>query len=523
MSSKSRNLLKLAAIIAVTFGLGMTFAQAFNLPRPGFAAPRVDAERRQAAPAASVAGPRRADGVLPSFADVADRVNPAVVYIQTRAPQQRSRSDPTVPPEFQDFFRRFQQQGPRIRQGSGSGFIVSRDGYILTNNHVVEDADRVTVRLLDNREFSARVVGRDPNTDVAVIKIDATGLPTVAFGNSDETRTGDWVLAVGNPLGFTFTVTAGIVSAKGRALAGLRDPDLNYSIQDFIQTDAAINPGNSGGPLVNLSGEVVGINSAIASNTGFYSGYGFAIPINLARHVMDELIASGRVTRSVLGIRIGEITPDAAAYVGLESIHGVVVGGFPEGASPARDAGLQVGDIIVALNDSAIDHVAQLQQIVGFRRPGESVRVMVVRREGDRRGVRRTFDVRLVRAEEGSPTRTASNDAASDSSKPAPMEGRLGIRVEDLPQDAAASGRIPADERGVVVTDVEDGGPAWQRLFTPDEGGPELITWVNSQRVRSVQEFQRAIRTVGRGDVVQLRVFNVQGRLERVVYVRSRQ
>ena len=522
MSSKSGNLFKLTAVIAVAFALGMTFAQAFNLPRPGFAAPRVDAERRQAAPAASTAAQRRTDGALPSFADIADRVTPAVVYVQTRAQEQNPHADPSIPPEFQDFFRRFQQQGPRIRQGSGSGFIVSRDGYILTNNHVVEDADRVTVRLLDNREFSARVVGRDPNTDVAVIKIDATGLPTVTFGNADETRTGDWVLAVGNPLGFTFTVTAGIVSAKGRALAGLRDPDLNYSIQDFIQTDAAINPGNSGGPLVNLNGEVIGINSAIASNTGFYSGYGFAIPINLARHVMDELITNGRVTRSVLGIRIGEITPDAAAYVGLESIHGVVVGGFPDGASPARDAGLAVGDIIVSLNDSAIDHVAQLQQMVGFRRPGETVHVTVVRREGDRRGVRRTFDVRLMQAEEDSPTRAVSRNDASDSSKPAPMEGRIGVRVEEMPQDASASSRVPADERGVVVTDVEEGGPAWQKLFAPDEGGPELITWVNTQRVRNVQEFQRAIRAVGHGDVVQLRVYNVQGRLERVVYVRSR-
>ena len=523
MSPRVRNLLKLSTVIAVAFGLGLTFAQAFDLPRPGQAQSRPSVA--VAAPASQAEPTRRSDGAPASFADIADRVNRSVVFIQTAARQQ-ARQDPSIPPEFQDFFRRYQGQGqaPRIRQGSGSGFIVTRDGYILTNNHVVEDADRVTVRLLDNREFQARVVGRDANTDVAVIKIDATDLPAVTFGNSEEARTGDWVLAVGNPLGFTFTVTAGIISAKGRALAGLRDPDANFSIQDFIQTDAAINPGNSGGPLVDMNGNVIGVNSAIASQTGFYSGYGFAIPINLARHVMDDLIATGRVNRSVLGIRIGEINPNAAAYVGLETIRGVVVQGFPDGASPARDAGLQVGDIIVALNDSNVDHVSQLQQMVGFRRPGESVRVTVVRREGDRTGVRRTLDVHLMRADtDESPQVASRRDTTRGGDKAAPMEGKLGMRVEDLPPEAAARGRIPADFRGVVVADVEEGGPAWQQVFTPTQGGPEIVTYVNQQRVRTVEEFQRAVRAVGRGDVVRLRVYNIQAQLERVVFVRARQ
>ena len=519
MSPRVRDLFKLSAVIAVAFGLGLTFAHAFDLPRPGQAQSRVTvalASPAQTAPA------RRQGDAPATFADIADRVNRSVVFIQTAARQQ-ARQNPAVPPEFQDFFRRYQDQAPRLRQGSGSGFIVSRDGYILTNNHVVEDADRVTVRLLDNREFQARVVGRDANTDVAVIKIDATDLPAVTFGNSDQARIGDWVLAVGNPLGFTFTVTAGIISAKGRALAGLRDPDANFSIQDFIQTDAAINPGNSGGPLVDMSGNVIGINSAIASQTGFYSGYGFAIPINLARHVMDDLISTGRVNRSVLGIRIGEINPNAAAYVGLREISGVVVQSFPEGTSPARDAGLQAGDVIVALNDSAVGHVSQLQQMVGFRRPGESVRVTVVRRDGERTGVRRTFEVRLMRAEpDERPQVAARTQPSQGGAKAAPMEGKLGLRVEDLPAEAAARGRIPADFRGVVVADVEEGGPAWQQVFTPNQGGPELITHVNQQRVRTVEEFTRAVRAVDRGEVVQLRVYNVQGALERVVFVRAR-
>src|SRR6266581_9170870 len=223
-----------------------------------------------------------------AFASVAQQVKPAVVLVQSQ------RVD-----------RVHTQRGStrlRLRVEQGSGFLASSDGYVLTNNHLVAGADRVTVRLYDKREFTAQVVGTDPNTDVALIKIDARNLPTVPFGNSDSTRVGEWALAIGNPLGeaFTSTVTAGIISAKGRVLDGLRSADRRYQIQDFIQTDAAINPGNSGGPLVNIRGQVIGINSAIASETGFYAGYGFAVPINLARTVMDQLIRTGRVQRAVM-------------------------------------------------------------------------------------------------------------------------------------------------------------------------------------------------------------------------------
>ncbi|MDO8666682.1 MAG: trypsin-like peptidase domain-containing protein, partial [Gemmatimonadales bacterium] len=245
----------------MAFALGLAFASALDLPRPGVAQARERSVANvQAAPAV-----RGAIGPLPSFADVIEQAQPSVVYVRTdrRAPAQAARPR-NVPPEFDDFFRRFQQE-PRIREGSGSGFIVSQDGYILTNNPVVADADHIYVTLFDNRRFPARLVGRDANTDVAVIKIDATRLPAAAFGNSDQVRIGDWVLAIGNPLGFTFTVTAGIISAKGRRLEGLRDPDQRYTIQDFIQTDAAINPGNSGGALVDINGRLIGINTAILS------------------------------------------------------------------------------------------------------------------------------------------------------------------------------------------------------------------------------------------------------------------
>ena len=519
MSSRGRDLFKLSAIIAIAFGAGLTIAQAFNIPRAG------NAQQVSVRPASHVitggSGVRGAGLAVPSFADVVDRVNPSVVYIQVRT-RARGGQDQQIPPEFQDFFRRYQQQGPRIRQGSGTGFITSRDGYILTNNHVVADAERVTVRLLDNREFDARVVGRDPNTDVAVIKIDADNLPAVTFGNSEQARIGDWVLAFGNPLGFTFTVTSGIVSAKGRQLRGLQDPsEARYQIQDFIQTDAAINPGNSGGPLVNMDGEVLGINSAIASNTGLYAGYGFAIPINLVRRVMDDLITKGRVDRAVLGIAIDEVGPDDADAVGLHDVKGVLVKSFSTTDSPARTAGLQLGDVIVAINDTSVDHVSQLQQMVGFRRAGEQVRVTVVRREGGRAGVRRTFTVRLAAAD--GPTQTAARDT-SDASEGGEMEGRLGLRVDALPARYIQQARLTDAQQGVLVSDVEEGGPSWQRIASPGDGGPDVILEVNGTRVRTPEDFKRALRTAPANSVVQLKVLNLNqdGYPVRAVNIRSR-
>src|SRR6266702_1387303 len=270
MSVRTRDWLKFGTLVAIAFIFGLAFASALHLPKRSGAAESIEAAQTTA-PRAQIPAAKPAADVGDAFVAVADHVKPAV------------------------------------------GFIRSSDGYILTNNHVVAGADKVTVRLYDKREFTAKVVGTDPNTDVAVIKIDARGLPGVAFGNSDSARVGEWVLAIGNPLGeaFAFTVTAGIVSAKGRLLAGLQQT--RYAIQDFIQTDAAINPGNSGGPLVNIRGQVIGINSAIASETGFYAGYGFAIPINLARTVMDQLVKSGHVERAVMGIAIRDANQDDAA------------------------------------------------------------------------------------------------------------------------------------------------------------------------------------------------------------------
>src|SRR2546428_3852060 len=303
MPVRTRDWLKFGTLVAIAFVFGLAFASTLNLPKKRGAAETLLVPAPQAAPQPSLPALTSAGDFQDAFVAVAEHVKPAVVFIRS---QHVERGDnQRLPPGFQDFFPNLRRR-PQVEQGSGSGFIVSPDGYILTNNHVVAGADRVTVKLYDKREFPAKVGGPDPNTDVALIRIDARTLPTVGFGNSDSTRVGEWALAVGNPLGeaFAFTVTAGIISAKGRLLRGLPHP--NYGIQDFIQTDAAINPGNSGGPLVTIQGQGLAINSPIASETGFYSGYGFAIPINLARTGMDQLVKTGHVERAGMGIRIEE-------------------------------------------------------------------------------------------------------------------------------------------------------------------------------------------------------------------------
>src|SRR5688500_14916106 len=305
---------------AIAFAAGLVFAAGFDLT------PLSHAQQRDTRPLNAEVKPLAE--VSNAFNKIAAEVTPAVVSIDAERDAreaQRPRGQQRVPPGLEDFFRQFEQPGrPLPEEASGSGFIVSEDGYILTNNHVVAEFDRVNVTLTDRRTFSAEVVGRDPDTDLAVIKIDAKGLPTAKLGDDRTSQIGDWVLAIGNPLGLDFTVTAGIVSARGRAVRGLQ-PQNQYAISDFIQTDAAINRGNSGGPLVNIRGELIGVNSAIASQTGFYSGYGFAIPVTLAKNVMEDLIAHGRVRRAVIGVSIGEIDAEDARAAGLGQIAGVKV------------------------------------------------------------------------------------------------------------------------------------------------------------------------------------------------------
>jgi serine protease Do len=511
MSARSLNWLKFGGLVALAFALGLLFAGLLDLPNRSSA----QQQGRQAAaiapvPTPSIPAARPLQDLSEAFAAVAEHVKPSVVYIRSqrteRASQQR------IPPGMERFFPQFRQQQPEIEQGSGSGFIVSQDGYILTNNHVVEGAEVVTVRLLDHREFKAKVIGTDPNTDVAVVKIDAKNLPPVALGNSDDARVGEWVLAIGNPLGegLTFTVTSGIVSAKGRALAGLPGRGQG-SIQDFIQTDAAINPGNSGGPLVSVRGEVIGINSAIASETGFYSGYGFAIPMNLVRTVMTQLIETGTVHRAALGVQIAEVTLNDAAYVGLPEIRGVAVKDIPTDDSPAKAAGIEPGDIIVAVDGKPVEYVGQLQQIVGFRKPGEVVKVEVARKGG----VRKTFNVRLqaladqpelAQGNERDGDKKGDRDSAANAANVLTL---LGVSGEALTPEIASELGSPG-LRGVVITGVTPGGPAWPLLRDAEDGGPDVITAVEGKPVRTQAELRNVLKSFKPGDIVTVNAYNAR-------------
>ncbi|HEY9505392.1 MAG TPA: trypsin-like peptidase domain-containing protein [Gemmatimonadales bacterium] len=515
MSARSLNWLKFGGLVALAFALGLLFAGLLDLPNRSSAQQTRSAALPQVPPP-TIPAARPLQDLSESFAAVAEHVKPSVVYIRSqrteRASQQR------VPPGMERFFPRFRQQ-PEIEQGSGSGFVVSADGYILTNNHVVEGAEQVTVRLLDRREFKAKVVGTDPNTDVAVLKIDAKSLPPMALGNSDDARVGEWVLAIGNPLGegLTFTVTSGIVSAKGRALNGLPRAGQG-SIQDFIQTDAAINPGNSGGPLVSVRGEVIGINSAIASETGFYSGYGFAIPINLARTVMNQLIESGKVHRAALGVSIADVSLADAEYVGLPAIRGVVVKDIPNDDSPAKAAGIEAGDIIVAVDGKPVEYVGQLQQVIGFRKPGEVVKVEVARKGG----VRRTVDVKLQELND-SPQVAAAGDSGvvDDASDEGVAMNRLGISVEAVSADAAVELQLPSDTRGLIVTDVVPGGPSWEVLVDdPQRGGPDIILSVEGKAVRTEADLRKALLAEKPGSIVTLRIYNARAQTRRVERIR---
>jgi serine protease Do len=512
MSSRSLNWLKFGGLVALAFALGLLFAGLLDLPKRSSAQQGREVNAIAQVPTPSIPAARPLQELSEAFAAVSEHVKPTVVYIRAQRTEQTTRQ--RVPPGMERFFPRFRQQ-PDIEQGSGSGFVVSADGYILTNNHVVEGAEQVTVRLLDRREFKAKVIGSDANTDVAVLKIDAKGLQPVALGNSDDARVGEWVLAIGNPLGegLTFTVTSGIVSAKGRALQGLPGRGTG-SIQDFIQTDAAINPGNSGGPLVSVRGEVIGINSAIASETGFYSGYGFAIPINLARTVMNQLIETGAVHRAALGVSIDNVNLNDAAYVGLPEIRGVVVKDIPSDDSPAKAAGIQPGDVIIAVDGKPVERVGQLQQVIGFRKPGDVVKVEVARKGG----VRKTVSVKLQALNEQPQLAAVDRDDNEDGAGSAGSAmNRLGINVEPVTSDIAQQLQLPSNMRGLVVTDVTPGGPAWETLYDdPQRNGPDIILSVEGKPVRTEADLRNALRAEKPGSIVTLGIYNPRAQGRRV-------
>jgi len=309
---------------------------------------------------------------LPDLTFAAEKSIHAVVHIATQS--MRGGAWSSGNPFFDEFFGLRNQQ-PQIAEGFGSGVIISSDGYIITNNHVIEDAQNIKVILNDKREFEAKLIGADPSTDIALLKVEAKDLPILTYGDSNKLRLGEWVLAVGNPFNLTSTVTAGIVSALGR---NLRINEDQYSIESFIQTDAAVNPGNSGGALVNQQGNLVGINTAIASRTGSYTGYSFAVPVTIVKKVIGDLKEFGEVQRALLGVNIGDVDAEIAKELKLDKVEGVVVGGVPENGA-ARNAGIKEKDVIVQVEGEPIKNTAELQEKISQYRPGDAVKVVVIR------------------------------------------------------------------------------------------------------------------------------------------------
>ncbi len=428
-----------------------------------------------------------------AFVDIARAVTPTVVTVSTEKTLKMREVNPFAgffDSPFGDFFGnpgngRGQRQAPERefhQQGLGSGVIVSSDGYILTNNHVIAGVDSITVRTYDGRTFPAKVIGADPKTDVAVIRVSAENLPAIKKGNSDSLQVGEMVMAIGSPLSpnLAHTVTRGIVSATGRANVGLAE------YEDFIQTDAAINPGNSGGALVNMDGELVGINSAIVSQSGGFQGIGLAVPVNMAFRVMDALIKTGKVVRGWLGVSIQNISPSIGNAMHLPNQEGALVGSVSPG-SPAAKAGLRNGDVITKLNNHLIKNSTELRNDIAGTAPGSSV-ALTIMRDG------KEMEVNAQLAE--LPTETAP--AATKSA----LSDLLGFKVQTLDREIAGKYALDARLNGVVVIDIDQNSNAYAAGLR--EG--DLISSVNQSDVSNAADFSNAVKDAKQGDTVLLRV-----------------
>ncbi len=443
-----------------------------------------------------------AQAQLPDFTRLVDAYSPAVVNISTT--QRKSASGhfgqdfglPELPQDspFHEFFRRFldedtleQLPEPFDSKSLGSGFIISKDGYVMTNHHVVKGADEILVRLSDHRELEAEVIGTDKQSDLAVLKIEADNLPTVKIGQSPDLKVGEWVLAIGSPFGFDHSVTAGIVSAKGRSL-----PSENYV--PFIQTDVAINPGNSGGPLFNLDGEVVGVNSQIYSRTGGFMGLSFAIPIEMAMNVADQLRTQGHVSRGWLGVLIQDVTRELADSFEMQYPRGALVANVLAD-SPAERAGLRVGDIILRYDDKKLSDSAQLPPLVGLTPVGETARLTVLRDAREK-----TIEVRIGELpEDGTVSQARPQTPEQD-------EQRLGLTVEDLTAEQRKALELDDKDGGVYVRRV---GPGPARQAGIREG--DVIQMLNNTRVKDVAGFESLAQALPAGKTVAVLVHRRRG------------
>ncbi len=506
--------LNLIVVATVAFAVGLGLAAKLDLTPTGLAAGRTAGlepiQMQIGAPEGQKLDVTLADG----FSEIAESISPAVVTIQVQRRVSASAGPLRLPPGF-NLPPGFEEDGERLLPSSGSGVIISEDGYIITNNHVVEGSEGITVQLADRREFeNVTVVGADRTTDVALLKIDASGLAVAPLGDSDATRVGEWVLAIGSP-GFVgsgllrTTVTAGIVSAIGRNIGIIGAANgTNLAIEDFIQTDAAINPGNSGGPLVNARGEVIGINTAIASETGAYVGYGFAVPIDLVREVVDDLVEHGEVRRAILGVEVSNVDDEIADAYGLSSVSGVMIqniSNLPGGESPAARAGLRPGDVIVGVEGEQVSTVNQLQRRIRSYEPGETVEVDVVRRPGNRRDA-----VRVTLAAVAPPEADASPHLASAASS-----DPMGVEVAPLSSQFRSQHGVPDDVEGVVVTGTEPNGAFADKvgfLMRNDRGQVVEIPWIiqdiNGRKIAGVRDYEEAIGQLEPGAVASLLLYN---------------
>ena len=446
--------------------------------------------------APALAPEARAFGAPESFADLADQISPAVVNITTSAiVAAATDGGPMVPPgsPFEDFFRDFMDENgqggnePQRSEALGSGFVISEDGYIVTNNHVIEGADDIEIEFFSGERLSAKLVGTDPKTDIALLKVEAPeALPYVSFGDSDKMRVGDWVMAMGNPLGQGFSVSAGIVSARGRELSGTYD--------DFIQTDAAINKGNSGGPLFNMEGEVIGVNTAILSPTGGSIGIGFSMGSNVVRKVVAQLQEFGETRRGWLGVRIQDVTADVADAMGLQEARGALITDVPDG--PAKDGGMLAGDVILTFNGEEIADVHDLTRTVADSPIGEEVPVVVLRD-----GAETTLQIKLGRREEAEAVPAADKSTGAPET---PKEAEiLGLTVIPLNADVARSLGLPADSAGLAVTHVDVAAEAYAKGVAPGD----VIVEAGQQAVASVADLEARVaeaREAGRKSILLL-------------------
>ncbi|MCX8026758.1 MAG: DegQ family serine endoprotease [Thermodesulfovibrionales bacterium] len=434
--------------------------------------------------------PKQIEETARAFSDIVKVVSPAVVNISSTKTVNRQSGS------FDDFFDFFNppqdSKGKRWKEQSlGSGVVVSPDGLIVTNNHVIEQSDEIRVILYDKRSFKAKVIGADPKTDIAIIRIDAKNLQTIPWSDSDKLQVGEFVLAIGNPFGLNHTVTMGIISAVGRADVGISD------YEDFIQTDAAINPGNSGGPLVNTKGELIGINTAIFSKTGGYQGIGFAVPSNMVRMVIDQLLKEGKVTRGWLGVTIQELSPELAQKFGLSSTEGALISDVTRGG-PAHKAGIVRGDIILRYGGKKIKDVSTLRNLVAQTKVGSEVELLIWRKGKEYSTKVRIIEMPSEGLEMTSGTRKSSDDTDSILS---------GIAVIDISPAIAKQLGILPDDKGVVVMRVEPGSAA--EIAGIKEG--DLIQEIDRKAINNLNDFNKVVSKT-RGDKRVLLLINRGGK-----------